>query len=59
MTKEQLAAAMAAFESSGGEVKKVKEGERTIDPRIRWCKCGCEGNYTDHTMRQGERGIYG
>ena len=59
MTKEQLAAAMAAFEASGGEVKTVKEGERAIDPKIRWCKCGCEGNYTDHTMRQGERGIYG
>lgn len=56
MTKEQLAAATAAFEKNGGQVKQVQEGERTIDPAIRYCRCGCEGNWTDHTMRLGESG---
>lgn len=58
MTKEDLAAAMAAFEQSGGEVKQVAEGEKSnvIDPRIRNCQCGCKGVYTDHSMRFGEGG---
>lgn len=55
MNKSELAAMMEAFQSKGGVVKEVKEGERVIDPAIRYCKCGCEGNWTDHTMRQGER----
>jgi hypothetical protein len=54
MTKEQLAQAMAAFTQSGGQVKQVAEGERSVSPELRFCKCGCEGNYTDHSMRQGE-----
>lgn len=57
MNKQDLAAAMAAFEQQGGQVKQVKEGERTIDPGIRHCRCGCRGNWTDHTMRLGEMGI--
>lgn len=56
MTKEQLAAATAAFENNGGQVKQVQEGTRAIDPAIRYCRCGCEGNWTDHTMRLGESG---
>lgn len=59
MSKEQLAAAMAAFEQKGGQVRKVEEGKRSIDPAIRYCKCGCEGNWTDHTMRMGESGTRG
>lgn len=54
MNKAELAAMMEAFQNNGGKVKKVEEGKRSIDPAIRYCKCGCEGNYTDHTMRQGE-----
>lgn len=56
MTKEQLAAATASFQQNGGQVKVVKQGECTIDPSIRHCRCGCRGNWTDHTMRQGESG---
>ena len=22
------------------------------------CSCGCDGDYTDHSMRQGERGMW-
>ena len=57
MTKEQLAASMAAFQSQGGKVQKVEEGNRAIDPSIRYCRCGCNGDWTDHTMRLGERGM--
>lgn len=58
MNKAELAAMMEAFQNNGGKVKKVKEGERSEAGRandlVRFCKCGCEGNYTDHSMRQGE-----
>lgn len=57
MNKQDLAEAMAAFTQNGGKVKEVKDGERSIDPAIRYCKCGCEGNWTDHTMRLGESGL--
>lgn len=58
MTKEELAKSMAAFQASGGKVKEIKESERAIDPAIRNCRCGCNGNCTDHTMRAGESGRY-
>lgn len=54
MNKQDLAAMMEAFQNKGGKVEQVKEGERVTDSRLRYCKCGCEGNYTDHSMRQGE-----
>lgn len=54
MTKQELEMAMSAFSQNGGKVKQVKENQRAIDPAIRYCKCGCEGNWTEHTMRQGE-----
>ena len=56
MDKKDLAAAMAAFQAEGGEITQVAEGEKSslIDPQLRFCKCGCEGNYTDHSMRLGE-----
>lgn len=58
MNKAELEAMMEAFQSKGGAIKEVKEGERSeyslANERVRFCKCGCEGNYTDHSMRQGE-----
>lgn len=56
MTKDQLAAATLAFEQKGGQVKLVSEGQRTVDPAIRYCQCGCNGFWTEHTMRAGESG---
>lgn len=56
MNKDQLAAALANFSQNGGKVQQVEEGKRSIDPAIRYCRCGCEGNWTDHTMRLGESG---
>jgi len=54
MTKQELEMAVAAFSQNGGKVRQVKENDRAIDPAIRNCQCGCHGNWTDHTMRQGE-----
>lgn len=56
MSREEMMKAMADFEKNGGQVKRVEEGKRAVDPMIRYCKCGCEGNWTDHTMRLGENG---
>lgn len=53
-----LQAAMQAFIANGGKVAQVEEGKRAIDPAIRYCDCGCAGDWTEHTMRLGERGVY-
>lgn len=48
------------FLARGGEIKKVDECIK-VDFRpdyLRNCSCGCNGDYTDHSMRQGEKGIY-
>ena len=53
--------AVAAFLAKGGKITTVKEGETSksnIDPSLKYCECGCHGNYTDHTMRLGEHGIH-
>jgi hypothetical protein len=62
MTKDELAMAIAAFEQSGKKVETLNEGERRLnrhrnDPLLKGCKCGCRGNWTDHSMRLGE-GIF-
>ena len=49
---------VALFIAQGGKVIVVKSDETGIDPFIRHCKCGCRGNWTDHTMRISEKGIY-
>lgn len=47
---------VAMFKAQGGKVKTIPEGERSIDPYLKGCKCGCNGDWTDHTMRKGEKG---
>lgn len=58
MSRDEIAAAMQAFEAKGGTVAQLAEGAASeshlLNERVRYCKCGCEGNYTDHSMRQGE-----
>lgn len=60
LTRDTLAQAMAEYESRGGKVVECAMGERAlnhvIDPALASCTCGCKGNYTDHTMREGESG---
>jgi hypothetical protein len=57
MTKQELQSAMADFSKKGGKVAVVPAGVTAIDPGLRHCRCGCRGNYTDHTMRLGEKGM--
>lgn len=56
--KPDLAAMMAAFQNAGGKVQQVAEGVKSesamLNDSVRYCTCGCEGNYTDHSMRKGE-----
>ena len=52
---------VAEFLARGGNVVEVREGEKAEkkpDDFLKNCSCGCEGDYTDHSMRQGERGIF-
>lgn len=61
MTKEELTAAMAAFEQKGGKVQEVAPGvtgmpNPEFNTTVSFCNCGCYGDWTEHTMRQGERG---
>lgn len=47
------------FLASGGQVKQCLPGDRAVRfaPRDLWrCQCGCNGDYTDHSMRAGESG---
>lgn len=55
-----LAQAMAEYEARGGKVTQCEPGARAlphvIDPALVGCQCGCKGNYTEHSMREGETG---
>jgi len=42
--------------AQGGKVTQCKPGERKPESELKYCQCGCEGNYTDHSMRLGEKG---
>jgi len=53
-----MAESVEEFLARGGEIKKVEESENVEFNPIRNCDCGCEGDYTDHSMRQGEKGLY-
>jgi len=61
------------FLARGGEIQQIAEGVMTITMAtikkskksnikefnsLEDCNCGCEGDYTDHSMRLGEKGIY-
>ncbi len=48
--------AMQRYQANGGKVQQVPTGARTIDDGLRHCRCGCRGNYTEHSMRLGEMG---
>lgn len=44
------------FFANGGTVKHVAEDERSAPVSLRYCRCGCDGDYTEHSMRAGESG---
>lgn len=58
MTREQIAADVEAFLARGGEIDVAPMGMTAIEaiPGLWRCRCGCHGNYTEHTMRAGESG---
>jgi len=56
LTSQDINDQINAFFARGGSVTKVQEGERTLDPKLSRCMCGCNGSYTDHSMRAGESG---
>lgn len=65
MSKAQLQAmlesAQVAYKANGGKVTTLAEGERSeagkaITSGLNRCRCGCDGDYTLHTMRAGESG---
>ena len=49
-----MAESVEEFLARGGKVTAVKAGASNVDPALKYCKCGCNGNYTDHSMRQAE-----
>lgn len=61
MTKEELAAAMAAYERKGGKVEEVAtgvSGRSELDNTVSFCNCGCYGDWTEHRMREAENGKF-
>jgi hypothetical protein len=57
MNKKTIAEATAEFLAQGGKVTRIADAEKggkEIDYWLRYCDCGCNGNRTDHSMRQGE-----
>ena len=41
------------------EVQEIPAGQRTeVLPGLNTCRCGCHGDYTEHSMRAGEAGRY-
>lgn len=58
--RAQMEAQMAQFQATQS-ITVVAEGvstrvfgENSFDPALRFCKCGCDGNYGEHSMRKGE-----
>lgn len=54
--RSELDADVAAFLARGNRVTPVPAEMSGIDPLIRNCKCGCKGDWYDHSMRAGESG---
>lgn len=47
------------FLEQGGKVKHCVDGDRAIrhtPSDLYLCQCGCNGDFTDHSMRAGESG---
>ena len=53
-----LERATIAYQSEGGMIHTIPEGERSAPSNraLRYCRCGCDGDYTEHSMRAGESG---
>ena len=71
MTKAELSALISATLASDNApaVQVIPTGQTALtvghgltsnarDELLTHCRCGCNGDYTDHSMRLAERGIY-
>ena len=58
MTREQIAAQVEAFLANGGQIDVAPPGMTIHESAdgLWHCRCGCRGNYTEHSMRAGESG---
>lgn len=56
MTKDDLAENVNSYILNGGKITECAEGEVSTDISLAYCRCGCDGDYTDHSMRAGESG---
>lgn len=58
MTREEIQSQVDAFLAEGGHIDVAPMGMTAIEhiPGLWRCKCGCHGDYTDHSMRAGESG---
>lgn len=54
--RSELDQQVAEFQARGNRVTEVPPGESGVDPLLKFCLCGCNGDWTDHTMRAGEAG---
>ena len=51
------AESVEAFLARKGQIQQVEEGvSNAKDPALRYCRCGCHGDYSQHSMRAGESG---
>ena len=59
MTHAEIESQIAAFFAKGGKIQEVPAGHRAeVVPGLNACRCGCHGDYTEHSMRAGESGRY-
>ena len=50
---------IAEFFAKGGKIQEVPAGQRAETVTgLNACRCGCHGDYTEHSMRAGESGRY-
>lgn len=59
MSNPDLKQLTDSYLNGGGKIKQCADGDTSVRlvPRGLWrCRCGCHGDYTDHSMRAGESG---
>ena len=59
VTHADIESQIAAFFANGGKIQEVPAGQRAETVTgLNACRCGCHGDYTEHSMRAGESGRY-
>ncbi len=57
-SREEIQSQVDAFLAKGGHIDVAPAGMTIHEAAdgLWHCRCGCHGNYTDHSMRAGESG---